>query len=320
MSKNKRGNSELALINNFDNEIYGMSRNFARAELWDSELKGWSNIQSKIFTEILSKINWKGGGNSNVIEFDNDEFMRDIQWELSQDEIRKLGHSIRTELDYMLKNCAITVQDPYSKRFYEGHVIVGFEGTAQRTTVTINPVLLPHFEKLYSMTQTTGVSFLPFIKEEVMKFKSKFSYPLLMELKSCCQVGGATNYHTLTTRQLKDMFNLPIGAYMRSFDKKTGTYKNLDRRNMEKNTLDRAIPELNETNMISILPWEDGKFYRKVKKGREVTGYEFMYKVYDLDQMKERKLRERQELDVNKLDIIDEPAVITNDLDLSKYF
>lgn len=75
-------------------------------------------------------------------------------------------------------------------------------------------------------------------------FSCKFTYPLLVEFKSCCKVGGYINHHTLTTKQLKELFNLDIGAYMRDFDPVSGQYKKFDRANFEKYVLNPAIEEL----------------------------------------------------------------------------
>ena len=77
--------------------------------------------------------------------------------------------------------------------------------------------------------------------------------------------------------------------YMRDYDDVSGEYKNFDRANFEKYTLNRAIEELNRSCMVSILPYEDGSYYEKIKKRGKVTGYRFRYKVYTLEQMKKRQ-------------------------------
>lgn len=297
MRKNKSDNLSIALANNFDRHIYGMSRNFARAELWDSGIRKWSALQEKIFVEAISQINWKGGGNNNVIEIDNDNFMGELNWNFNPSSVRQMGYTIRKELEFMIKNDTIVVQDAYSKQFYEGHIFVEFEWNSQTTTITLNPSLMPHFEKLYYLAKKTQVPFLTFFKPEVMAFKCKYSYPFLMELKSCCKVGGAINHHSLTTRQLKDLFNLDVGAYMKDYDEITGTYGKFDRSNFEKYTIDKAIEEINETCMVSVLQQEDGKFYKKTKKRGKVTGYEFQYIVFDVEQMQQRKLSQTKTLE-----------------------
>lgn len=292
MAKKKKNNLGIALVNNFDTQIYGMSRNFARAELWDSDIRKWSVLQEKIFVEVISQINWKGGGNNNIIEISNDDLMQELRWDLGSKSARQMGYNIRKELDFMLRNDAIVVQDVYTKQFYEGHIFVEFEWNSLTTTITINPTLMPHFEKLYHLAKTTQVPFLTFFKPEVMAFKCKYSYPFLMELKSCCKVGGPINHHSLTTRQLKELFGLDESAYMRDYDETRGTYSKFDRANFEKYTIDKAIEEINETCMASVLQQEDGKYYKKTKKRGKVTGYEFQYVVFDVDQMQQRKLKQ----------------------------
>lgn len=295
MTKKKNDNLAIALSNNFDAQIYGMSRNFARAELWNSDIHKWSALQEKIFVEVISQINWKGGGNNNIIEISNDNFMEEINWNLPPTSARQMGYTIRKELEFMLKNDTISVQDAYTKQFYEGHIFVEFEWNSLTTTITINPTLMPHFEKLYHLAKQTQVPFLTFFKPEVMAFKCKYSYPFLMELKSCCKVGGSINHHSLTTKQLKDLFNLDDGAYMKDYDEIKGTYAKFDRTNFEKYTIDKAIEEINETCMVSVLQQEDGKFYRKTKKRGKVTGYEFQYIVFDVEQMQHRKLKQAEQ-------------------------
>ena len=290
--KKKTTKLDIVDIGEFDNQIYAHSRNYAMAQVRNSEIKKWSLIQNKIFAEILSQIEWKSGYNSNVIEINNDEFMKEVGWDLANKDIRKMGRELRKELDFMLKNCAITVQDPYSKKYYEGHVILDFEGNSQFTTITINPKIMPHFEKLYSMNAATKVSFLPFYKPDVFNFSCKFAYPLLVEFKSCCKVGGYINHHTMTTKQLKELFNLDIGAYMRDYDPITDKYSKFDRANFEKYVLNPAIEEINRTCMVKILKNADGSYYEKTKTRGKVTGYIFQYIVYDLEGMKKQKQKE----------------------------
>lgn len=95
----------------------------------------------------------------------------------------------------MLKNSAIVVQDPVSKKYYEGHLIHEFESSSQTTTITINPKIMVHFQKLYSINAETKVSFLPFYKPDVFDFSCKFTYPLLVEFKSCCSASEAMEDH-----------------------------------------------------------------------------------------------------------------------------
>ena len=280
---------EIIADDTFESNIYCVSRTFARAMLTDSDLGKWSGFQAKIFSEILSKINWQSGCNSNVIDIDNEAFLEKLNRSCDGSEIRKAAYSLREELDFMMRNSAITIQDPYTKQYFEGYIITNFEGSSQTTAVTLNPRLMPHFEKLYYLTQKTKVPFLAFFTIDEYKFRCKFSRPLLYELKSCCKMGGSINTHSLTTRQLKELFNLDIGAYMRDYDDVSGEYKNFDRANFEKYTLNRAIEELNRSCMVSILPYEDGSYYEKIKKRGKVTGYRFRYKVYTLEQMKKRQ-------------------------------
>jgi len=272
-------------VQNFEDNIYGMSRNMVRSILGSPAIRSWSALQNRIFVCLISKIKWKTSGNSNVIEVRIDDFVRELGWDINNVDSRKVAYVIRDELSYMFDHCDVSAQDPYSGKYYEGPLILEHEGDSQYIQVAVNKRLMPHFEKLYNVARTTGVPFIPFFKPEVLNFRCKYSKALLEEFKSCCKTGGAINEHCLTTKQLKELFGLERGNYMREYDPVTDTYSKFDRANFEKNVLFPAIKELNQTCMIEILPYED-TYFEKEKFHGKVTGYIFKYRVYDLEEMK----------------------------------
>lgn len=75
-------------------------------------------------------------------------------------------------------------------------------------------------------------------------------------------------------KALKEMFNLPVDAYMR-------TKGGFDRTNFEKRIIDPICEDLAKCEMIQLTVQPDGKYYEKIKQGTRVLGYKFTWNVSD---------------------------------------
>lgn len=86
-----------------------------------------------------------------------------------------------------------------------------------------------------------------------------------------------TNHRGYGVRALKELFGIPEtgpGSYMR--DEKNGGF---NRAAFEKRVIEPIVEDLSHCKMVQLLPYPDGKLYKKVKKGNRIAGYEFTWVV-----------------------------------------
>ena len=259
------------------NVIIGMSRTFARAKIECPGMKKWSCQQNKMFELVLSKIDWKKGNNPNVIELYPSDIKEALGWNIDDSNINAMMYQMKQELVQMGKTSWITVSNPYTRVSISDALIIHVETDGGVIKVGLNPHFMPHFERLYNMAEDCGITFILFLANELYGFNSKYSLPLLMELRSCGKTGNAINQHELTTAQLKTLFGMSEEDYT-SFEKKSGKIR-FDRSKFERRVLDRAVAEINSTNMINLIPDEEGNYYKKVKENSHVKKYVFRYQL-----------------------------------------
>lgn len=259
------------------NVVIGMSRTFARAKVECTGMKRWSCQQNKLFELVLSKIDWKTGNNPNSIELFPSDIIEAIGWDIDENNISSMMSQIKQEFVDMGKSSWITVSNPYTRVSVSDVLIIHVENDGRVIKVGLNPHFMPHFERLYNMAEDCGITFILFLANELFAFKSKYSLPLLMELRSCGKTGNAINQHEMTTAQLKKLFGMSEEDYT-VFEKQKGKVK-FDRSKFEKRVLDRALAEINNTNMINLIPGEEGNYYTKVKENNQVKKYVFRYQL-----------------------------------------
>lgn len=256
-----------------DKETLGMTRDFALVHLVTSGYVEWSSLQRKLFAVVLGEIDWTKSGNSNIIEITAEEIAEKIDWDLGNN-IRKIKEMLNDNLHAMARTSYISIDDPYTGEKITRNLIVGVRTNSTGATVEIDSKFLPHFENLYKLSANEKKSFITFMQPDLLSFDSSFSYPLFMRLRSCGKSGGAINEYSMTTRQLKELFGLGEEAYVR----KDGHF---DRTNFEKFVINPAIVDINKSETITILPWEDGKLFAKEKVRGKVVGYKFKFQIWD---------------------------------------
>ena len=133
------------------------------------------------------------------------------------------------------------------------------------------------------------LSFISFSEYDIFQMSSSYAVRLFIDLQYHSSHGGEICRRFYTTKQLKDIFGLPKDAYCRDYDDVTDTFKAFDRTNFEKKVLKPATKGVNMSNAIQLVPYEDGKLYKKVKEGRRVKGYEVQPRAFYISPFKSIK-------------------------------
>lgn len=260
--------------------------------------KALSKTEYKLLIMCLTKINWSKTENKNEVELDKKEISEILG--IAQDS--SMSAELRKMFMELMKHSMISWEDPTDKEIYEdGFLITNRRSTRGSIVVKFNPDYMPLLENLLK-----DKDFITIWANDIYNFDSKYSYLLFEELRLHCDT-TKTNYRVYSTRQLKELFGIPKdgkGSYMHDVpNKKTGEkVSTFDRSNFEKYVLDVAIKEINEGQMVQILPSLEskGKCYIKVKKNGYIVGYQFKYyvrtKVVDAIECNDEQLERQMNL------------------------
>ncbi|MBP1525518.1 MAG: replication initiation protein [Spiroplasma ixodetis] len=121
--------------------------------------------------------------------------------------------------------------------------------------ISLNSKFMPYIEELKN--HYTKLDF-----NSVVKFKAKHSLTLYKMFCSWTDENKKTNQRYITTKELKELFNLSIDDYVYN-----GKFH---RKLFEKYTIEKAINEINKITNINVI-------YKKNKKGNQVQNYEFTW-------------------------------------------
>lgn len=251
--------------NSLKDQLVAMSRALARCQI------KWSLDQKKLFFMCLTRIRFKETGNDCVIVLDNREIVDALGLSGTSVDSKHRNAYLRKIITGMSKNSYVELGDPNDAETYKAGALVSTVTSKKgKKTITINKDFMPELEDLLNHTP-----FLTYYTDDIYAFKSRFAFALFNELRSLYDTRALTNYRTFTTKQLKDLFELSKADYVR----RDGSF---DRSNFEKYTIDVAVAEINQSEMMTILPHGKKRnglhaFYEKKKKNGHVSGYEFKY-------------------------------------------
>ena len=252
-TESKKQVSILRLPENFDNEIVGMSRTFAKAFTCNTDLQKWTIYQQKIFFLILSNIDWKTGGNNNEVEIVISVAQEKLGLDYNIKEKWVFSKRIIQEIEEMMKNSFLSLQDPFTKKWTKDFLICHADGDGYVIRVELNKRFMTHFERLYESAIMNGVNFIAFSEYDIYQMCSSFGVKMFIDLNNNSNHNGSINRRTYTTKQLKDLFGLPRDAYCREYDYESDKVLNFDRTNFEKKVLNKALTLVNNTEAVDIM-------------------------------------------------------------------
>ena len=275
----------LRLPTEIQNDKIALSKDLAKEMLAATGIMEWTSLQRKIFAIILLNIDWSGKNRSNEIEIDNQKALVLLQRHLSGAE-RNMGIMLEKEITYMAAHSGIELEDPYSHRLYGGNLFIEAIASPLFTTVKVNPTFMPHLEQLYRTK-----AFIVMLGTDWVSFNCVYSSILYEEFVLHGTAGGFINTRNFSTKQLKELFGLGKYSYMKykvEVDKQDNPIdhkwlneelveNNFDRYGFEHRVLIPAIEEINRSEMVQILPWENGQYFYKEKVGGKVKKYHFKF-------------------------------------------
>lgn len=247
--------------NTKNNELVAFSKSLARAK------KDMGFYGRKMFFCVLEKISWNAE-NSNIVELDKKEVIEKLGIKTDANHRSKILRDVSSEL----RHCEIKFNGEDKENWEDGWLITTVQSTRSKLAITINSEYMPLLQNLGK-----NRDYITLWANDVYMFQSDRSY-ILYEYFRLHSDTRKTNTVTLSTKQIKELFDIPQNAYMHHDKKKN--VDTFDRANFEKKVIDVVCEDLSKTQMIGLcLDKNTKKFYRKKKNGRIVAGYEFTFTI-----------------------------------------
>ena len=281
--------------NSLENQMIAMGKALMRAK------KTMTIEERKLLIMAMTKIKWKESDNDLCVCLSKIEVAEMMGWNINSSDrsakVRKLATNLR-------RHSEIFIDGKDKDEWDDGFLVPRIRSTKGDIYVYFAEQFRPLLENL-----TKDRDFVTIWANDIYKFDSIYAYLLFEELRLHCDT-TKTNWRTYSTRELKELFGIPKdgkGSYMHKVKGKDS----FNRSEFEKKVLDVAIAEINQGQMLRILPFvgmeanenKPNKLYAKIKKNGFVTGYQFKYNVYtrtvpteaQMQAMVEDKMYEQEE-------------------------
>lgn len=215
-------NNRKMTDNQLENALIVMHNQLARKQT------KWNARETKLFFSALSQIKWRD--DENWVRLKKSEIVSKL--ELDPRDTNKL----RDMFQSVMKKSLIQFDGPTEEEWDDGFLITRVKTTRNEVYVKFAEDYLPLLDQLES-------HFTMFHLENVLNFKSKYAIVLFQDLKSRYNPKGIINHWQYRLDELKYLFNIKDGEYVRNTGRQKGTF---DTANFKKKTLDRAVEEINK--------------------------------------------------------------------------
>jgi len=254
---------QMTLDDIFDMELpermFAVSKIFARAK------KQMNLPELKTLVYALANINYTKD-NGNRIMLDKKTLAQIIG---VQSDINHLSQDIKRQIGEIPKHSYIEILDEDRDYYESGVLITNIRMYRNNACIVFNQEFMPLFSNLEK-------DYITMWSTDIFNMSSDRSIKFYEDLRLNSDT-RATNRRGYGIKALKELFEIPKegkGSYMRPDS-------GFDRTNFEKYVIEPLCDDMAKCKMIQLIRQEDGKLFRKVKKGNRVLGYEFEWVVSD---------------------------------------
>jgi hypothetical protein len=182
-----------------------------------------------------------------------------------------LSENLKRSIGQLPKHSFIEIDDQDHDFYESGVLITNIRMYRNNASITFNPTYMSLFSNL-----SREKNFITMWSGDIFGMRSDRSIAFYEDLRLNSDT-RTTNRKGFGIQEFKRMFNIPKdgkGSYMR----KDGHF---DRPAFERYVIDPLCEDLKNCRMINLLVQEDGNYYKKIKHGNRVMGYEFYWTVTD---------------------------------------
>lgn len=247
-------NNRTLSKNELDNALVVMANTLARKQT------RWNARENKLFLTALSQI--KRRDSENWVRLSKADVVAKL--DIDPRDTNKLREMF---LSVMHKSM-LKFDGPTEEEWDDGFMIIQIRTTKKDVFVRFNSTYLPLLDQLESY-------FTMFKLDNVTGFKSKYAIVLFQDLKSRYDNSAIINHWRYTLDELKYLFGIKEGEYVRNTGRKTGSF---DTANFKAKTLDIAVEEINKDPLRSRMHIEN---VETLKFRGRVVGYDIAFCLVD---------------------------------------
>lgn len=239
-------------------EMIGVSKVFARAK------KKMSLAEFKTFVYCLCHVRWKDESMPAAVCLDKRVLSKIID---VSDEPAHLSRNLRLSIGNLIEHSVIEFSARDRVKWKKGALVTDI-------ALDENGVVKVWFNKNYKgLFSGLDKDFILMWSRDIFQMQAEKSVALYEDLRLNCDT-RVTNSRVFTLEYLKGLFDMP--------DSGRGSYVMKDGRfnytGFERKVLDPVCEDLSKCEMIQLVSLDD-RPYRKLKRGRQVIGYEFVWEV-----------------------------------------
>lgn len=252
------GQMELADLLDSQEKLVAVSRVFARSR------REMGLAEQKTFVFALTQLRFLEEPKSDTVYVDKKSLAKVVG--ISLDDVDNLSANLRRAVGELPKHSFIQIADQDKDLYINGCVITSIAFFRNRVRIRFNSDYLSLF---------TGMSrdYITLWADDIFSLNEKRSVQFYEYLRQITDARKTDNVTHISTKALKELFGIPFegkGSYVRP----NGAFA---RSEFEKRVLDPICADLAKTRMITLSVYQDGKGYKKIKKGGEVVSYEFAW-------------------------------------------
>lgn len=257
----------------YDNQIEGQmslsdlfeppERLFAVSNIFARARKHMSLAEQKTFVYALSQLKFSEDAKGNVVYLEKKTLAEILG---IHSDTNHLSVDLFDEIKSLPEHSLIKIADE-DMGFYDSGVMI------TRVAMLKNRVRIKFEDEYLKLFTGLTKNYITMWSADIFGMNSKRSVQFYEFLRQKTDTRQEVNCYGLGIQALKEMFDIPKdgkGSYMRE----NGGF---DRTNFEKYVIEPLCEDLMKTKMITLVLQEDGKPYKKVKKGNRVSGYDFFW-------------------------------------------
>lgn len=237
--------------------LVAVSKAFASARK-EMSLPEW-----RAFIYLLTTIKWKES-NNNVFMLDKKQLASIVGVASDPDH---LSQDLKRSIGKLPKHSFIEIDDQYRDVYASGNIVRSVRMYQNRVCIKLDEDYMPMFQNLTK-------DFITMWAEDLFRMKSERAILFYEDLRMHSDT-RKVNEKIYSIPELKKMFDIPKegrGSYM----KKDGHF---DRPHFEQRVLIPLVEEIKQSRMINLHVNPDGLSWEKVKDGKFVVGYRFVWSI-----------------------------------------
>lgn len=240
-------------------EMIGVSKVFARAK------KKMSLAEFKTFIYCLCHVRWKDGAMPAMVRLDKRVLSKIID---VSDDPAHLSRNLRLSIGNIIEHSVVEFATRDRAKWKKGALVTDI---ALDESSIVKVWFNQNYRGLFSGLDK---DFILMWSRDIFRMQAEKSVALYEDLRLNCDT-RITNSRVFTLEYFKNLFDMP--------DSGRGSYVMKDGRfnykGFEQKVMDPVCADLKKCEMVQLVDAGDDKPYRKLKRGRQVIGYELIWEV-----------------------------------------